>query len=503
MSGETVLSVHRPGPLNRAIRGMLHLQGADALPDAELLHRYAAQHDEAAFAELVRRHGPMVLRVCRRVQGDTDQAQDSFQAVFIILARKAGDLDSKSFNPGWLHTAAWRIAIRAKRNSFDRQKRERPLDEATEAMAARHPGACQGSNDFRPVLDEELARLPEKYRSALVLHYLEGKSAEEVARLLGRPRNTALCWLDRGREKLRGRLAKRGLALSTSTIAAALAETTAPAAVPFASLQVLLPADLGGKSVVREGAARLVQEALWNMFGSKVRWVGILAASLLLLGFGAATWKGTAWSQKPVGNPKALAAQEEDFHVCWRFNDGKPKDIRVFEGDWHHHPGKPAVMLAPEKTFVGLVLPTRIPRRPFLLAIKMSERQVQIPPSERLTAPLQWRWGTDVFWANEQGEVVCPKTKLVCRNVEFDKPGKKLGDRACWYWMDRWWIQTTPREVVRVVKFPKPYPSHTIALRLKNFSVEEIELRSLRIDESRKVAQVIRHLERIFPNKNP
>ena len=219
--------------------------GAAAIPtDAQLLQRFASARDEAAFALLVERHGPLVLSVCRRVLGTVQDAEDAFQATFLVLARKAGVIREPGLLGNWLYGVASRIARKARAGVSKRQMHEKQvrLLPSLEAPASAEP------NDLGPVLDEELSRLPEKYRAALVLCYLEGKTNEEAAQLLRWPTGTVKGRLARARDLLRSRLARRGLQASAlllmSSLAAAraraaavpgpLAESTARAGVGFA-----------------------------------------------------------------------------------------------------------------------------------------------------------------------------------------------------------------------------------------------------------------------------
>src|SRR5262249_41068034 len=149
--------------------------------DGQLLARFVDRHDEEAFAELVRRHGPMVLRVCQRVLGHAQDAEDAFQATFIVLARKAGTLARPDQLSSWLHGVAVRVACKARVGVSRHQARERlaggpALDPFSPTDSA--------AEDWRPVLDEELRSLPERFRAPVVLCYLEGKTSTEVAAAL-------------------------------------------------------------------------------------------------------------------------------------------------------------------------------------------------------------------------------------------------------------------------------------------------------------------------------
>jgi len=175
--------------------------------DRELLQRFIRHQDEAAFAALVKRHGPMVLRVCLRVLGQAQEAEDAFQATFLILVRKAGAITRPDLLANWLYGVAARTALKARTRAVRRAQLER-----TASLVPRHPQ----NEDDRAVLlahlDEELEQLPYKYRAPLVLCYLDGLTNQEAARRLGLPAGSISYRLARGREILRHRLGCRGMA---------------------------------------------------------------------------------------------------------------------------------------------------------------------------------------------------------------------------------------------------------------------------------------------------
>jgi RNA polymerase sigma factor (sigma-70 family) len=180
------------------------------LSDGQLLQRYLTAPDgafQAAFTALVGRHGPMVLRVCRQVLGDSHDAQDAFQATFLVLIRKAGSVRKVDSLASWLHRVAFRCAVRTRADASRRRVHER------RGVAMRATGAeCEGVRaESWSELHEEVARLPERYREPVVLCYLEGLTTEAAALRLGCPRGTVLSRLSRARERLRARLARRGL----------------------------------------------------------------------------------------------------------------------------------------------------------------------------------------------------------------------------------------------------------------------------------------------------
>lgn len=199
-------------------------------PDAELLACYSRQRDQAAFAELVRRHGPLVWGACRRVAGHTQDAEDAFQAAFLILSRKANAIREPGLLGNWLYGVAVRVGLKARRSAARRRAREVQVSVMPDPPDTREQ-TPPGSPEFAPVLDEELAALPACYREAIVLCDLRGVSREEAARVLGVPEGTLSSRLANGRKKLASRLTKRGITLAVAAIPGVLT-SGARAAVP-------------------------------------------------------------------------------------------------------------------------------------------------------------------------------------------------------------------------------------------------------------------------------
>jgi RNA polymerase sigma factor (sigma-70 family) len=196
------------------------------LTDAQLLDRFLSERDEGAFDVLVHRHGPMVLGVCRRVLADAHDADDAFQATFLILVRRAGSIRRRELVGSWLYGVAYRAALEAR--MARRRSRERQLHPMPEPMAP----AASSDEDARSVLDEEIERLPERFRVPVVLCDVQGRTRREAAQLLGVPEGTVSGRLTTARRKLAQRLRRRGIVLSAAALAALLAKNTAAAAVP-------------------------------------------------------------------------------------------------------------------------------------------------------------------------------------------------------------------------------------------------------------------------------
>src|SRR5262245_7027131 len=163
------------------VRRLVAARHADGTPDRRLLERFVASRDEAAFEALVRRHGPMVHGVCRRVLRHPEDTEDAFQAAFLILARRAAAVRKSDSLGSWLHGVAYRVAANLRRDLTRRRARETVVADPPESAAA----AEVSWQDVRVTLDEELARLPERLQAQLVLCYLEGKARDEAAREFG------------------------------------------------------------------------------------------------------------------------------------------------------------------------------------------------------------------------------------------------------------------------------------------------------------------------------
>jgi len=196
--------------------------------DGQLLEDYLSRRDEAALASIVLRHGPMVWAVCRRVLRNDREAEDAFQASFLVLVRKATSIVPRHMVANWLYGVAHRTACNARAAVAKRKERERQVTDMPE------PAVTDQDlwHDLQPVLDEELTRLPDKYRSVVVLCDLEGKSRKEAARQIGCPEGTVAGWLARARVMLAKRLTRRGVVLSGGALAAVLSQNAASANVP-------------------------------------------------------------------------------------------------------------------------------------------------------------------------------------------------------------------------------------------------------------------------------
>jgi RNA polymerase sigma factor (sigma-70 family) len=257
--------------------------------DGQLLARFVAARDEAAFAALVRRHGPMVLGVCRRVLRHEQDAEDAFQATFLVLARKAASVVKRESLGCWLYQVAYHTALQARAASARRRARETPMRDVP------HPEVAPAeADDWRPLLDRELCRLPEKYRAAVILCDLEGQSRREAARQLGVPEGTVSSRLAAAHKRLARQLARYGLA-PAGGVAAALSGGPAPARVPAALVWSTARAAAlvaAGQLTAAPGpAVLLMREVIQTMFLTKLKLAAGVAVVVAALAAGGLTFQ--------------------------------------------------------------------------------------------------------------------------------------------------------------------------------------------------------------------
>jgi RNA polymerase sigma factor (sigma-70 family) len=278
--------------------------------DRDLLAEYGATGSEAAFAELARRHGPMVYRTCLRCLGDASAAEDAAQAAFVVLVRRRRQLRSEGNLAGWLHRVARNAAHLAARSRGRRRRHEEAAAMVRKRAAGGPAGAGRGEELEH--LDAELDRLPAAQRQAVVLRYLEGRSQEESARLAGCPQGTLARRAQLGLERLRARLCRRGQVLALPGLTAILA-AEAGAASPASLLPSLLAvpklaaggaaAGAAGAAGTGAGAAVLADGVLKMMLWTKVKFAAALIGALLVVGGAGGTLAGRMRAGEPVGEP--------------------------------------------------------------------------------------------------------------------------------------------------------------------------------------------------------
>jgi RNA polymerase sigma factor (sigma-70 family) len=297
------------GQANSVIRhlcsaALLHETGT--LTDGQLLDRFLARRDEAAFVALVRRHGPMVLGVCRRVLGNHADADDAFQATFLVLIRKGPSFLPRRALGNWLYGVAYRTALKARAGHWKRRTKEKQVAH----MAKPEARADDPWQDWLPLLDEELSRLPDKYREAVVLCELEGKTRQEAAQQLGVPEGTLSGRLTTARRLLARRLARHAPGISGAALTAAFAQGAASACVPTAIVSStikaagLLAAGQTATGVISAKAAALTEGVLKTMLLSKLK---LVTAALLVA---AATFTAGGLIYQAQGSERAGARKD-------------------------------------------------------------------------------------------------------------------------------------------------------------------------------------------------
>ncbi|HET6572340.1 MAG TPA: sigma-70 family RNA polymerase sigma factor [Fimbriiglobus sp.] len=262
----------------------------DCEPDGELVTRFAESRDPAAFAELVRRHGPTVFGVCRRVLGHVQDAEDAFQAVWLVLARRAVDVRPPGAVGPWLYGVAVRTATKARVLAMKRRHRQ---------LAAAKPEAVEDAPpaDLGPLLDEELARLPERYRRAVVACDLNGRSRSQAARDLGWPEGTVAARVAKGRELLAARLRQRGVTLSSAALAAVLASAARadlPPSLAANAVAAALEFASGAASasvppvsrMLAEGVMRAMSLSRWKLPAVVLMTAGLAAGGVVVASSG-------------------------------------------------------------------------------------------------------------------------------------------------------------------------------------------------------------------------
>jgi polysaccharide export outer membrane protein len=300
------------GQMNRVLSHLHHvalIHECGDLTDAQLLERFLRRHNEIAFSALVRRYGPMVLGVCRRVLAHHHDADDAFQATFLVLVRKAASIRPHSCVGPWLYGVAYRTALKARSSAARRRSAEQKAGRERSLTAP-----ADTRYDPSPLLDEELGRLPEKYRAPVVLCLLQGKSRKAAAGLLGWSEGTLSGRLARAKQVLGERLRRRGVVPAAGALIASAAEgVAAPAPVPGllvagtvkAALSLAGPAAAAGISAP---VIALMEEVSKAMLMSKLKLaVGVL---LLVAGIGVGTG-AVVWPRGSTSAPGAAPAEPD------------------------------------------------------------------------------------------------------------------------------------------------------------------------------------------------
>ncbi|HJZ94554.1 MAG TPA: sigma-70 family RNA polymerase sigma factor [Gemmataceae bacterium] len=324
-----------PGSLSRLLQPVRDAAGRQIGPttsDSALLERFVRHRDEAAFELLVWRHDRMVNSVCRRVLGRRQDVEDAWQATFLTLACKAGDIGDRRALAGWLYKVAFRIALRLRRGVAKREQGEPAAGHMDAVTASDELTVDVARREFQSIVHEEISRLPAKYRTPVVLCYIEGKTNEEAARQLGCPTSTVVTWLARARDRLRSRLTRRGLGATTATVAAALAGPESVSASSPALLQSTVGAalvfanDRTAAGLVSTRVALLTKGALHTMFLNRMRLVAAIVMGVGLAGAGSGLLAFRALADDP-GSPPPVAGRPQAPNA----NPPRPAEAAQFE----------------------------------------------------------------------------------------------------------------------------------------------------------------------------
>jgi RNA polymerase sigma factor (sigma-70 family) len=319
------------GAFLQHLRKMVLRADAAGLTDGQLLRELVVQRDPAAFEVLVGRHGPMVLGVCRRILRDTHDADDAFQATFLVLARKAASVSPPEKVGSWLYGVAQTTAIRLRAANARRRVRERQTADLPEPEVA----PKSRWEELQPLLDQELGRLPDRYRTAILLCDLQGRSRREAARQLAIPEGTLSSRLTKGRRMLARQLTRRGVAISGGALAMTMSHQAASARVPQALAQATACAArmvMHGQSatgLISAPVATLMEGVLKAMFLTKVKMVvGVMLVAAALSGTAGLIYSTGApepkVSTEKTGKEKQRAAPRQ---VDSQFPDGQDHDF--------------------------------------------------------------------------------------------------------------------------------------------------------------------------------
>jgi len=328
-------------PVLRHLRKLACVGDGDQFTDGQLLERFLAQRDEDAFASLVHRHGRLVLRVCQNVLHHEQDAQDAFQATYLILARKANSLRRVGSLAGWLYRVAYRSALEMRRKALRRRNRE----QQARPMPQEKPDSNASWRELQTLLDEEVQRLPAKYQAPLILCCLQGKSKAEAARELGWKEGTVSGRLAEARQRLQQRLTRRGVSLSAVLCAAWLSTEAARAALPAGLLQATVQAALclaarkAASAALSPEVASVMQKVIRAMFLTKVK-----IATALLMAMGLIATGSAELARRTLASEQLVAEQAVVDTLAKVPTDSKTADERQVRADAYGDPLPPGAL---------------------------------------------------------------------------------------------------------------------------------------------------------------
>jgi RNA polymerase sigma factor (sigma-70 family) len=284
------------------------------LPDEHLLREFVGRRDETVFATLVRRHGQMVLGVSKRILGNLHDSEDVFQATFLVLAQKAHSVINREALSSWLYKVAYRISLKARARNDRRRRKERQMDVMPQPQAS-----APVMQDWEALLDEELNRLPEKYRQPVILCDLEGRTRKEVESQLRLAPGTLSSRLTTARRMLADRLSRRGVMLSGGALAMAMSQATAavPSALVGATAKKAALVAAGQLTAISSSVTILMKAGVKAMFLAKLKATVATVTVLAILGVGGLVYSGGGQTKKP-SELEALRKENELLKVNLR-----------------------------------------------------------------------------------------------------------------------------------------------------------------------------------------
>jgi RNA polymerase sigma factor (sigma-70 family) len=316
-----------PNRLLDTIRRAALLRDGGGLSDGQLLALFVKHRDGDAFEALLNRHGPMVMGVCRRVLLNYQDAEDAFQATFLIFARKAGAVNAQDSIAGWLYRVAYRTALEARARIARRSGKEQQVDHIP------HPTieTDESQRELLALLDKEIDRLPDKYRVPVVLCEIEGRSSKEVARLLGVPGGTLAWRLSQAKKMLAKRLARHGMTLSVGALATTVTEVLSPT-LRASTVKAVLSA-----ASVPTNVLALTEGVLKAMLLSKLKITACAAVLMLLASVGATglTYRATAQQPGLASQPQSdeLEALRLEIEALRKSLQATRERVKTLEGE--------------------------------------------------------------------------------------------------------------------------------------------------------------------------
>ncbi len=327
---------------SRDLQTVFSCGAVGGLSDSQLLDRFMSQREEVVFEAIIQRHGPMVWGVCRRVLRDHHDAEDAFQATFLVLARKAASVMPKENLGNWLYGVAFQTAMKARSMTSRQRAREKQVPDMPEPEGGRE----DQRGDLLPLLDQELSRLPEKYRTPVVLCELQGKSHREAAEQLGWPVGTVSGRLSRAKAMLAERLTRRGVTLAAGSLVVLLSQGSASASMPLPLVKsttraaTKFAAGQVATGVVSAKVAALTEGVLKAMLMTKLK---IATAILMVVALGAAGSSSSSLSRRAEASSPAQGIEEAKPTVGevqaggstdHRDGPGPEEEMKKLEGTW-------------------------------------------------------------------------------------------------------------------------------------------------------------------------